>query len=67
MACFPDVSYDFRSLADSATKLGQEYILSAFPFESDKYAALQVLDTVSSIASCYLLTNPIFKLIQVFA
>ena len=36
-----------RVLADAQTKLGEEYILSAFPFENDKYSALSVLHTVS--------------------
>ena len=36
-----------RVLTDCQTKLGEEYILSAFPFESDKYKALGILQTVS--------------------
>lgn len=37
-----------RALTDSETKLGEEYILSAFPFENDKYQALGILQTVST-------------------
>lgn len=37
-----------RVLSDAQTKLGAEYILSAFPFENDKYAAMSILQTVSS-------------------
>lgn len=36
-----------RVLTDSQTKLGAEYILSAFPFENDKVRALNILNTVS--------------------
>ena len=45
----PNDFYFFRSLADAQTKLGEEYILSAFPFENDKHAAMRVLQTVSKI------------------
>lgn len=38
----PSVLGDYRS------KLGEEYILSAFPFETDKYRAMQILQTVSA-------------------
>ncbi|KAK3086631.1 hypothetical protein FSP39_021224, partial [Pinctada imbricata] len=37
-----------RVLTDNQTKLGEEYILSAFPFENDKHKALQILRTVGS-------------------
>ncbi|KAL3859084.1 hypothetical protein ACJMK2_009319 [Sinanodonta woodiana] len=37
-----------RVLTDAQTKLGEEYILSAFPFEHDKYRALNILNTVRS-------------------
>lgn len=37
-----------RVLTDSQTKLGEEYILSAFPFEADKIKAINILNTVSS-------------------
>ncbi|XP_045192741.2 uncharacterized protein LOC123549037 [Mercenaria mercenaria] len=37
-----------RVLTDSQTKLGEEYILSAFPFECDKFKAIHILNTVSS-------------------
>ncbi|XP_060075314.1 uncharacterized protein LOC132555002 [Ylistrum balloti] len=41
-----------RCLCDYQTTLGQEYILSAFPFEHDKQRAMQILQTVgSSVAS----------------
>lgn len=35
-------------LGDYRSKLGEEYILSAFPFETDKYRAMQILQTVSA-------------------
>ncbi|ESO81925.1 hypothetical protein LOTGIDRAFT_237224 [Lottia gigantea] len=35
-----------RVLTDNETKLGEEYILSAFPYEHDKNQALNVLNTV---------------------
>ncbi|KAL5022885.1 hypothetical protein ScPMuIL_002040 [Solemya velum] len=37
-----------RVLSDSQTKLGEEYILSAFPFEHDKARAQSILRTVGS-------------------
>lgn len=37
-----------RVLSDYRSKLGEEYILSAFPFETDKYRAMQILQTVSA-------------------
>ncbi|KAL4234433.1 hypothetical protein ACF0H5_006080 [Mactra antiquata] len=37
-----------RVLTDSQTKLGEEYILSAFPFENDKIKAMNILSTVCS-------------------
>ncbi|XP_046368104.2 uncharacterized protein LOC124143253 [Haliotis rufescens] len=37
-----------RVLTDYQTRLGEEYILSAFPFEHDKHQALQILQTVRS-------------------
>ncbi|WAR11550.1 hypothetical protein MAR_025730 [Mya arenaria] len=37
-----------RALTDNQTKLGTEYILSAFPFENDKMKAFNILNTVSS-------------------
>lgn len=37
-----------RVLGDYRSKLGEEYILSAFPFETDKYRAMQILQTVSA-------------------
>lgn len=40
-----------RGLSDYQTKLGEEYILSAFPFEHDKHRALQILQTVGSSVS----------------
>lgn len=38
-------------LSDYQTKLGEEYILSSFPFESDKIMALRILQTVGSYVS----------------
>ncbi|KAK6185034.1 hypothetical protein SNE40_007359 [Patella caerulea] len=35
-----------RSLIDNETKLGEEYILSAFPYEHDKNQALNILQTI---------------------
>ncbi|KAJ8321504.1 hypothetical protein KUTeg_000944 [Tegillarca granosa] len=40
-----------RVLSDSQTELGEEYILSAFPFEHDKYRAIQILRTVGSFVA----------------
>ncbi|XP_064599508.1 uncharacterized protein LOC135466039 [Liolophura sinensis] len=37
-----------RVLSDSQTKLGEEYILSCFPFQMDKYNARNILYTVQS-------------------
>lgn len=37
-----------RVLSDYQSKLGEEYILSAFPFENDKLRAMQILQTVNS-------------------
>ena len=41
-----------RVLTDSQTKLGTEYILSAFHFENDKHKALNILGTVSIFCCC---------------
>lgn len=41
------VYISFRVLSDYQTKLGEEYILSSFPFEADKITALRILQTVS--------------------
>ncbi|XP_041376072.1 uncharacterized protein LOC121388685 [Gigantopelta aegis] len=37
-----------RVLTDYHTRMGEEYILSCFPFEADKHQALQILRTVRS-------------------
>ena len=37
-----------RVLTDYQSKMGEEYILSAFPFEHDKYQAIRILETVST-------------------
>lgn len=49
----PSVLGEYRS------KLGEEYILSAFPFETDKYRAMQILQTVSA---CHVLKKKILQL-----
>ena len=47
------VFFPCRVLTDSQTKLGEEYILSAFPFECDKLKAMHILNTVRNNFKVY--------------